>query len=66
MPNSASWLRSVLISMVRCLTSISRARWGVSAACCPALFTGTKCIDGRLAASQIAAASTASFLPRLT
>src|SRR5215218_9634947 len=36
------------------------------AACCSAVFTGTNRIVGRLIASQIASASAASFLPRLT
>src|SRR4051794_35101349 len=35
------------------------------AACCSAVFTGTKRIVGRLIASQSASASAASFLPRL-
>src|SRR5712671_6033650 len=38
----------------------------ISAACCSAVFTGTKRIVGRLIASQSASASAASFLPRLT
>ena len=46
--------------------SRSRARCMSSADCCSIVFTGTKRIDGRLTASQIAAASAASFLLRLT
>ena len=38
----------------------------ISAACCSAFLIGTKRIDDRLTASQIAAVSAASFLPRLT
>jgi hypothetical protein len=34
-------------------------------ACCATDFTGTKCMLGRPAASQIASASLRSFLPRL-
>jgi hypothetical protein len=34
--------------------------------CCSVSFTGTKRIDGRVTASQIASASAASFLLRLT
>src|SRR6266478_2426817 len=65
-PNSAAWPRSALISIVRCLTSKSRTPSIVSAACCSAVLTGTNRIVGRLIASQIASASIASFLPRLT
>src|ERR1019366_1614091 len=43
-----------------------RVRCISSADCCSIVFTGTKRIDGRLTASQIAAASAASFLLRLT
>jgi hypothetical protein len=38
----------------------------VSADCCSSVLTGTKRMDGRVTASQIAAASAASFLPRFT
>ncbi len=65
-PNSAAWPRIALISIVRCLTSISRTPSMVSAACCSTVLTGTNRMVGRLIASQIAAASIASFLPRLT
>jgi hypothetical protein len=44
----------------------SRVRWSISALFCSALLIGTKRIDGRVTASQIASASAASFLPRLT
>ena len=64
-PNSARWPRRALISIVRCRISRSRLRCMVSAACCASLLTGTKRIDGRVTASQIAAASAASFLCRL-
>jgi len=42
------------------------ATWVMSRACLPALLTGTKRIDGRDTASQIASASAWSVLPRLT
>ena len=41
------------------------ARCMTSTACCSSLLIGTKRMEGRLAASQIAAASAASFFPRL-
>lgn len=44
-------------SRVRCRTSVADAA---------SLFTATNRIDGRVTASQIAAASAASVLPRLT
>ena len=54
-------------------TSIYQQTWAllvqlisIKAACCSAVFTGTKRIVGRLIASQSASASAASFLPRLT
>src|SRR5216684_8168220 len=65
-PNSAAWPRIALITIVRCLTNRSRTLSSINAACCSALLIGTKRIAGRLIASQIAAASIASFLPRLT
>jgi hypothetical protein len=55
-----------LASWVRCFTSNSRTRCTICEACCAADFTTTKRIPGRLAASQIAAASAASFLFRFT
>ncbi len=51
---------------VRCLTSRSRVRCSASAACCSVDFTGTKRMLGRVTASQMAAASFASVLPRFT
>jgi hypothetical protein len=42
-----------------------RARYGINTDCSVA-FTGTNRIEGRLTASQIASASAASFLLRLT
>ena len=44
----------------------SRARCRTSVADAASLFTGTNRIDGRVTASQIAAASAASVFPRLT
>jgi len=41
-------------------------RCSISALCCATLLIGTKRIVGRVTASRIAAASAASFLPRLT
>jgi hypothetical protein len=55
-----------LTLMVRCSTSSSRVLCSISTACCAALLIGTKRITGRDIASQIAAASIPSFLPRLT
>ena len=66
MPNSAIRLRSWFISMVRCFISISRTLCRPAAACWASLFTATKRIEGRLTASQIAAASAGSFLFRRT
>ena len=60
-PNSTKWPRSALISIVRCRTSRSRVRCSRSTPWLSALFTGTNCICGRPTASQIAAASAASF-----
>jgi hypothetical protein len=53
-------------SCVRCFTRRLRVRWSDKAACCSADFTATKRMVGRVTASQIASASTASFLPRFT
>jgi hypothetical protein len=47
------------------LTKPWRARCTISRDCCSTLLTGTKRMCGRCTASQIAAASAASFLPRL-
>src|SRR3990167_857301 len=50
---------------VRCSTNPWRARCTISRLCCSKLLTGTKHMLGQATASQIAAASAASFLPRL-
>lgn len=50
---------------VRAATKPCRARCTISCDCCSSDFTGTKGMFGRCTASQIAAASAASFLPRL-
>jgi hypothetical protein len=55
-----------LVNCVRLRISRSRTPTSIKAACCSAVFTGTKRIVGRLVASQSASASAASFLPRLT
>src|SRR5450756_2180428 len=55
-----------LANCVRLRISRSRTPTSIKAACCSAVFTGTKRIVGRLVASQSASASAASFLPRLT
>ncbi len=47
------------------LTS-SRVRCTINTLCCSAVLTATKRIEGRVTASQIASASAASFLFRLT
>src|SRR5665213_2130778 len=66
MPNSAIRPRNEFLAIVRCLTSIWRALWATASACCSTVLIGTKRIDGRLTASQIAFASAASFLLRRT
>jgi hypothetical protein len=66
MPNSAIWARRAFAVWLRCLISISRVRKIMLAACCSAVFTGTNRIVGRLTASQMASASAASVLFRLT
>jgi Reverse transcriptase (RNA-dependent DNA polymerase) len=55
-----------LTLIVRCLTNSSRVLCSINVACCSALLIGTKRIPGRDITSQIASASTGSFLPRLT
>src|SRR5215471_1460550 len=65
-PNSAAWPRITLITVVRGLISRSRTPSSISSAWLSALLIATKRIPGRLIASQIASASFASFLPRLT
>ncbi len=52
-----------LMQAVRSSLRPSRSRCTHSIDCCSTDFTGTKRIVGREAASQIAAASLASFLP---
>ena len=52
-----------LMQAVRSSLSPSRSRCTHSMLCCSTDLTGTKRIVGREAASQIAAASLASFLP---
>ena len=58
--------RSALIVCVRWRTSRSRVRNRMPRACCSRVFTATKRIVGREAASQIASASAASFFCRFT
>jgi len=56
-----------LASIVCCLTSKDRAECKARTPCCSKLLMGTNLIPGRDAASQIAAASAASFfLPFFT
>jgi hypothetical protein len=59
-------LRSALASCVRWPIKVSRTFNTIAWACWATDFTGTKCIPGRPAASQIAAASLRSFLARFT
>ena len=54
-----------LTSTVRSALKPSRSACTASCPCCSAVFTGTKRMLGREAASQMAAASLASFLPDL-
>ena len=54
------------MSWVRWPTSTSRVRKITAEACLASLFTATKRMVGRCAASQIASASAASFFWRLT
>ncbi len=63
---SAIWARSALTSIVRWRTSNSRVRCTIRTLCCSGPFTATKRMAGRVTASQIAAASAASFLFRFT
>src|SRR5262245_2507596 len=65
-PSSPMCERSALIACVRWRTKRSRTRCCMSCACCSGVFTGTLRTVGRRTASQHAAASTASFLLRLT
>lgn len=57
------WVASLplMIVAVRCSTKLWRTRCSDSAACCSALFTGTKRMVSRPTASQIASASLPSF-----
>ena len=54
-----------LMQAVRSVTNPCRARCTISLACWSSVLIGTKRMFGRCIASQIAAASAASFLPRL-
>src|SRR5215207_8315460 len=64
-PNSARCPRRALISWLRWRTSKSRARCIISTACCSSLLIGTKRMEGRVAASQMAAAVRRIVLPAL-
>ena len=64
--NSASWARIMSTSWVRWRTSRSRVRCSATTDCCSGDFIATNRIVGRVTASQIASASIASVLPRLT
>src|SRR5215217_5652556 len=61
MPNSAKWPLRALMAWVRWRTRKSRVRNTTAAACACSLFTATKRMVGRWAASQIASASVALF-----
>ena len=73
-PNSARWPRNALIIWVRWRTRRSRVWNNIPLACCSSVFTATKRIVGRCAASQhapdyvsgLASASAASFFCRFT
>ena len=65
-PNSARCPRSALTVCLRCRTSRSRTLSSTKPACHASVFAGTKRMVGRVTASQIASASAASVLPRLT
>jgi len=65
-PNSARWLRRAFTVIVRWRMSKALVRCNMTTACCSGLFISTNRIVGRVTASQIAAASAASFFPRLT
>ncbi len=66
MPSSAKCARKALINWVRCRISRSRTRCCINRPCCSGDLTTTNRMVGRLTASQIASASAASFLLRLT
>src|SRR3954469_10824278 len=61
MPYSASKPRIWLPIGVRDPISRFRTRWSACRSCCATVFRATKCMCGRLTASQIAAASLTSF-----
>src|ERR1700738_851482 len=65
-PSSAICARNALITWVCCRSRRPRARCCISRPCCSADFARTNRILGRPTASQIASASAASFLLRLT
>ena len=65
-PISARWPRNALSAAVRWPDRSSRVRWRISSAWLSTERTGTNRWPGRPAASQIAAASAASFLLRRT
>ena len=65
-PYSDKCPRRALMHWVRWCTRRSQARNTTPFACCASLFTGTKRMLGRWAASQIASASTVSFFCRFT
>jgi hypothetical protein len=54
-----------LLKIVRWRTGNCRLRCSIKAVCCSFVSIGTNRIDGRVTASQIAAASFASFLLRV-
>jgi len=58
--------RTALMTCVRWTISCERALCSIETPCCSGPFTGTNDMLGRVTASQIAAASIASVLPRLT
>ena len=66
MPSSERCPRTALTSCVRWLTSCERTLCSIDNPCCSMLLTGTNVMLGRVTASQIAEASPASVLPRLT
>jgi hypothetical protein len=61
MPNSVAKPRKALTSIVRCLISRARTECSDKTLCCFASLVGTNFASGREAASQMAAASAASF-----
>jgi hypothetical protein len=65
-PNSAMWPRMALMSVTRWRDSSSWVRWMTLAACCSTVLSGVVRTLGRVTASQIAAASAASFFWRAT